>query len=262
MEPGDLESLERAVRLLENPGFAARLANYAGVPLEALFKRLPQSATNAVRHSVSVALERCLDVALLRFDKGSRVLRSKNMSKLAVAATGATAGAFGIAALALELPITTAVMLRAIAEIGRTEGEDVRSPEGRVNCLQVLALGGPAEGDDQSEIGYFAARAALAQEVSAAIQYLNAAGSRESAPVLVRLLEAVSARFGIVVSEKAAAGAVPAIGALGAATINVLFMDHYQGMARGHFAIRRLERKYGESVVKQHYTKIVEQQRR
>jgi hypothetical protein len=258
LDPADLDALGRAVKLLENPGLAARLANYAGVPLEALFKRLPASAGNAVRQSVSVALERCLDMALYRIDGGFRFLRSTRMSKVAVAASGAAAGAFGIAALAAELPVTTALMLRSIAQIARAEGEDVTSPEGRVNCLEVLALGGHAGEDDQAEIGYFAVRAALAQEVTAAIRFLNTASARESAPVLIRLLESIGARFGIVVSEKAAAGAIPAIGALGSATVNVLFMDHFQGMAKGHFAIRRLERKYGAEVVKYHYSRLLE----
>ena len=50
-----------------------------------------------------------------------------------------------------------------------------------------------------------------------------------------------------------AAQAVPVIGAAGGALINTLFMDHFQDMAHGHFTVRRLERKYGEEVVKLAY---------
>ena len=53
--------------------------------------------------------------------------------------------------------------------------------------------------------------------------------------------------------EKAAAQAVPAIGAAGGAIINTLFIDHFQDMARGHFIIRRLERKYGKEAVEATY---------
>ena len=32
--------------------------------------------------------------------------------------------------------------------------------------------------------------------------------------------------------------------------MNVIFIDHFQGVARGHFIVRRLERKYGEVAVR------------
>ena len=47
------------------------------------------------------------------------------------------------------------------------------------------------------------------------------------------------------------------IGALGGATINLLFVDHFQEVARGHFTVRRLERKYGKEKVKEEYIKIL-----
>lgn len=254
----DLEALRRAVRRLESPGFIARVADYAGVPVEALLKRLPGGATNAIRQSVTAALGRCMDAALFGFNRENwKFFKSESFSKAAVAVTGAGAGAFGLAALAVELPLTTSLMLRSIAEIAREEGEHVQSPEGRVACLEVLALGGRSTADDQAEIGYFAVRAALAQEVSAAVRFLSTAADREAAPVIIRLLEAVAARFGIVVSEKAAAGAIPVIGAIGAATVNTLFMDHFQQMAHGHFAIRRLERQHGPETIRREYERCL-----
>lgn len=254
MTQADLDALKQAVKRLETPGFVARLADYVGVPVEAVLRRLPSAATQAIRQSVTTALGRCMDAALLGFDDAKwRVFRSESFAKAAVAVTGAGAGAFGLAALAVELPVTTSVMLRSIAEIARAEGEDVRSPEGRVACLEVLALGGRSSADDDAEIGYFAVRAALAQEVTAAIRFLNTVSDREAAPVLIRLIESIGARFGIVVSEKAAAGAIPVIGAVGGATINTLFMRHYQDMAHGHFTVRRLERQYGAEAVRREY---------
>jgi len=58
----------------------------------------------------------------------------------------------------------------------------------------------------------------------------------------VRLVTRIASRFGVVVSEKAAAEAVPILGAAGGATINLLFINHFQSMARGHFIVRSLER--------------------
>ncbi|MDH3252238.1 MAG: EcsC family protein, partial [Ignavibacteria bacterium] len=41
-------------------------------------------------------------------------------------------------------------------------------------------------------------------------------------------------------------------------TINLVFMSHFQDMARGHFTIRRLERSYGENLVRQEYERLRE----
>ena len=75
----------------------------------------------------------------------------------------------------------------------------------------------------------------------------------EGAPALVRLVIQIAERFSIQVSEKAAAQAIPAIGAAGGAIVNTLFIDHFQDMARGHFIVRRLEKKYGKEVVEEAY---------
>jgi hypothetical protein len=39
-------------------------------------------------------------------------------------------------------------------------------------------------------------------------------------------------------------------------TVNYAFIDHFQDVARGHFAIRRLERAYGKETVRAHYERI------
>jgi hypothetical protein len=74
--------------------------------------------------------------------------------------------------------------------------------------------------------------------------------------VLVRLISQIAARFGVIVTEKLAAQAVPVIGAFGGAAVNAAFADHFQAMARGHFTVRRLERHYGHEVVRFEYERI------
>ena len=69
----------------------------------------------------------------------------------------------------------------------------------------------------------------------------------------MRLITQIATRFSIPVTEKAAAQAVPIIGAAGGALINTLFIDHFQDTARGHFVVRRLERIYGKSLVRTAY---------
>jgi hypothetical protein len=121
----------------------------------------------------------------------------------------------------------------------------------------VFALGGASKSDDAAETGYFAVRAALAKAVSEAAEYLAANTlAQEGAPLLVRLIALISARFQIQVSEKVAAQTVPIIGAAGGAAINLLFIDHFQDMSRGHFTVRRLERIYGSDAVQAAYKRI------
>jgi hypothetical protein len=177
--------------------------------------------------------------------------------RILVTITGAAGGAFGLPALVIELPISTTIMLRSIADIARSEGERIRLPDGMLACLEVFALGGRARSDDAAEVGYFAIRAALARTVSEAAQYLAERGvAEEGAPVIVRFITQVASRFGVVVSDKMAAQAVPILGAAGGAVINLLFIDHFQDMARGHFIVRRLERIYGAEVVRAEYERL------
>ena len=148
-------------------------------------------------------------------------------------------------------------MLRSIADIARSEGEVIDTPEAKFACLEVFALGGPGKGDDAAESGYYAVRAALAQSVTNAATFISKKGlTREGSPAMVRLIVQIAERFSIQVSEKAAAQAVPAIGAAGGALINTLFIDHFQDMARGHFIVRRLERKYGKEIVEAAYKTV------
>jgi EcsC family protein len=252
----DAEALRYAKSLLEHPSLAAKITSVLGTPIEKGFALLPTKWAEVVNNATRAALERALNVALLTVgDTGSRAA-SNRVHKLAVAATGAAGGFFGLPALAVELPVSTTAILRSIADIARSEGERLTTPEAKLACLEVFAFGGPSTGDDATTTGYFATRAALGRAVSEAAQHMAQKGAvRESAPVLVRLITQVAYRFGITVSEKLAAQAVPMVGAVGGALINSLFLDHFQGMARGHFIIRRLERTYGPKLVKQEYDK-------
>lgn len=176
---------------------------------------------------------------------------------MVAAATGAAGGAFGISALAIELPISTAVILRSIAAIAAAEGENPRHLETKLDCLQVFAFGSQKTSkDNATESGYFATRAAMAKAVSEAATYLAKKGlTKASAPALVRLVALIGSRFGIVVSQKAAAQMIPILGAAGGATINALFIEHYQQMAMGHFIVRRLEKIHGAEPVRLAYEK-------
>jgi hypothetical protein len=150
-------------------------------------------------------------------------------------------------------------MLRSIADVARSEGELIRTPATRLACIEVFALGGRTTSDDASESAYFVTRSAIAAQMREAAAYLSRKGAtKEAVPALVKLLTTVLTRFNIQVEEKVLLQAIPVVGAVGGAVINVMFIDHFQDMARGHFIVRRLERKYSPEIVEHWYRKIAE----
>lgn len=258
MSSSDLSSLERAVVALEHPSLAARLANMAGRPIEFIGQALPAPAAQAIATATARALDVALNVALRTMQRAPQP-GSPLLHKALAMASGAAGGAFGFAALPVELPVSTTIMLRSIADIAQSEGEDLADPDTALACMQVFALGGRGGVADASESGYFAARAMLAKSVSEAARYLAERGIvEEGAPVLVRFLAQIASRFGVVVTQKVAAQAVPVVGALGGAAVNYAFIAHFQDVARGHFTVRRLERRYGKDVVRREYERLAQ----
>ena len=250
----DREALRYAKNLLENPGLAAKITNVIGVPIEKGFELLPEKWAEVVSGATRKSLETALHVAMVTLADKPQAKSWEILHKLAVAATGAGGGAFGLAGIPVELPLSTTIMLRSIADIARSEGERLGAPEAKLACLEVFALGGRKRSDDATESAYFMVRSQLAKSVSDAAKHMAEKGLIEQgAPAIVRLVKQLASRFGVNVSEKLAAQAVPAIGAIGGAVINVLFIDHFQDMARGHFIMRRLERTYTIELVREEY---------
>ena len=260
LSSAEMSDLKRARALLEKPGLAAKLTSMLGSPVERGLKMLPSSWQKGVHKATEAALMKALDMAVTSLGEKSvgSSRSSERFHKFAAAASGAAGGAFGIAALSWELPVSTTVMLRSIAAIAASEGENPRHLDTKLACLTVFALGSTRDKrDNAAESGYFAARAALATAVSEAAKHLAQKGlAKSGTPALLRLVALIGARFGVVVSEKAAAQAIPILGAAGGAMINTVFIGHYQDMARGHFIVRRLEKIHGADPVRQAYEKL------
>lgn len=251
----DRADLARAKALLESPGLAIQLSNYVGAPMEYLLaKKLPGAARTLINRAARRAVEAGYRAAAGTMREGAVGARASNrLHKLAVAGTGAVGGFFGLPGLLVELPLTTAAMLRSIADIARSEGESPAHEGTRLACIEVLALGGRSPGDDAAEAGYFASRAALAQQVTAASRYVASSLGSGAAPAVVRAINAIASRFSIPVTQKALAQAAPLIGAASGAALNLVFISHFQDMARGHFIVRRLERAHGPALVRSLY---------
>ena len=254
LSSSEIEDLKVAKNILEHPGLAAKISAIVGSPIEKGFAMLPKKWNLVVNDATRKSIETALNVALWTMDHSKAESPSNWWHKLAAGTTGAAGGAFGLPALAIELPVSTTIMLRSIADIARSEGENLGTPDARLQCIQVLALGGRSKNDDAAETAYFTARAAMAKAVSDAAAHLAKKGfSDKGAPAIVRLITQIASRFSMVVSEKAAAQAVPIVGAFGGAIINTLFIDHFQDMGKGHFIVRRLERLHDPKEVRRMY---------
>jgi hypothetical protein len=257
MEEKDLETLASATQHLEHPSLAVRLSSVLGTPIEIGLKLLPRIVYKKAYAAAHVAISKALRTAVssLQYDRKSP--SQDSFYQALAGGSGAVGGLFGIYSLPFELGISTTIMLRSIAEIARSQGENIHAPETQLACLEVFALGGTAESDDAADTGYYGIRLALAWPVTHAAHHIARHGlGAKGAPVLATLIQTISSRFNIAVSQKLAAQAVPLIGAAGAATVNVLFMQHFQEMAHGHFTVRRLERKYGKELVRANYETI------
>ena len=255
LSPEDEAALADAVRALEGTSFAANLSGLVGRQLGFAGDLLPARITEVANRAAGSALRLALRGALKSLSGEERPPQNR-LHLAAVAATGAIGGAFGLATLPVELPLSTTLILRSVADIARAAGEDMDDPEAALTCLEVFALG-PDKDTALGESSYFAVRALLAKSVTEAARHIMTRGvADEAAPVLSRLLGQIASRFGLVVSQKFVAQAVPVIGAVTGAGINAAFMDHYQRLARGHFAVRRLERVYGADVVRAAYERL------
>jgi hypothetical protein len=257
LSPRHREHLQRAVDLLENQNFAARLADYAGQPVDRMLRMMPKAASRRLNRVIEAAILNCLNLAISSIEPKAKHPPARRLTSLLAGINGGVSGFFGFAALPLELPLTTTLMLRAIADTARHQGEDLSQLDARLACVEVFALG-TRSSQRRLDVGYYASRALLSKLAGQASTYLVERSTvSTSTPVVNSLVSEIASRFGVIVSERFAAGALPVLGAVGGATVNVIFMNHFQRIAQGHFTVRRLERVYGPALVRQHYEDLL-----
>lgn len=292
MSVEDQHVLEQAVELLELQTFADRATAFIGRPMDKAIRTIPDRYQRKLTDAVNAALSKAFDWVLLTVDSSKKASKSRDLAhKLASAGIGAASGFVGGWAFLAELPLSTMVLLRTIADIARSEGEDLSDAAARLACVEVLALDAGAGRDKHRGISeYYVLRKSVAKAVAEGATHAAKAaayatigqtaveigrgasahmvrqasvevaaalatdvGSADGVMALGHLLTVVSRRFGVVVSEEFVAGMLPVIGAVGGATVNYAFTDHFQRLARGHFTVRRLERVYGGDMVAAEY---------
>lgn len=250
----DHAQLARARAVLTGPSLIARMSALVGRPSAALVDRLPESARHALMSAASLSLDKAFVAARASLGADSRADQVWLHRGLA-ATSGAVGGLFGLSATLLELPVSTVIMMRAIAAKARAQGEDLQDPDAVCACLEVFALGSAPQGNgDGDALSYFALRSALANSVADAARAVGQnAAAAYGGPAVSALIHQVARYFGVAVSHKAAATLLPIVGAVGGAGVNVLFTEHLQTTAEAHFTLRRLERRHGAAAVRHYF---------
>jgi hypothetical protein len=247
---------EAAVVMADSRGLLLRLTALFGRRIEGVRRRLSKAgdrfggeAWGALTQKAQDAVEDVLwnsfgaaSAGLMAVPVPLRPRRARgNLShRLAAAGSGVASGFVGLPGMFVDIPFTTMMILRSIAEVARDCGEDLSAEATRRACLEVLAFGGPEQNDDETEIGYWVTRVGM------------------NHMAMNMLIKSAAGRFGIVLSEKFLAQAVPVAGALAGGALNYAFTDYYQKMALVHFTIRALETRTGEpALVRGVFSKMV-----
>lgn len=257
----ELQQLKQAKYNLEHISFMMKLFNKIGTPLESGMKLVPQKYQNKMHNGIQKALSLAVKANLKTMKTGKTLTSSNTIYKAVAGASGAAGGFFGVVGFTGDLVLSTKFMMRSILDIARSQGEDIQDIETQLACLEVFALGGFTPEDDQLETSYYALRAALHTTLNKAGAYIAENGttkiaetlSKRAATPIANFINQIASRYSIQVGEKFAAQAVPVIGAAAGASINILFITHFQKMAAAHFFLRKLERKHGKEYIRKVY---------
>lgn len=255
----DVALIRKSKKNLDEVTFVMRAFNTIGTPIDSGIQMLPKNMQQKLQEAIHKALLLALKANLKTLKKNKLGQSSADLAyKLVASASGAAGGFFGVAGFTADLLISTKFMMRSIMDIARSQGEDVHDPEVQLNCLQVFALSGNSPDDDSLDTSYYATRAALRTAINQAGVYIAENGTKklieaiaaQTASPMAKLINLIASRYSVQVTEKFAAQAIPVIGAAAGASLNLIFMTHFQKIATAHFSIRRLERKYDVGTVK------------
>lgn len=259
----DYNLLSNAKSTMENVGLIMHGLNNAGGVIEKGVTLIPEKQQKWIGTKVNSVLMSVVSANLKTISKEKVDTKPLNKTyKAVVFASGAGLGFFGAVGFGADLMVSTKFMIRSIMDIARSKGENINEIETQLACLEVLALGGKSKNDDGLNTSYYATRMALKASIKEASSYVAKNGSAEIIEKLllssafIRFISQIASRFGVQVTEKFVAEAIPIAGAVGGGAINLIFMHHFQKMAEAHFTIRQLERKYGEDLIREKYNEI------
>ncbi|MCB2115332.1 MAG: EcsC family protein [Rhodobacteraceae bacterium] len=205
----------------------------AGSQAENMLEKLPDSAKDAIEK----ATERALELAYRGAEVAGRSPRAPDLGRhghtVAATLSGAAGGFGGLASAVVEVPVTVSILFAAIQKAAKAEGFDPADPEIRRECLMVFAAGDPMDAsDDGVNTSFLMSRTVI------------------TGASLHRLIASVAPRLASVLTEKLAAQALPVLGSVAGAGINLAFARYYRELAEVRFALLRLARAHGEEAVR------------
>ena len=155
----------------------SKLLNSLGGSAETLLDQLP----DPVRQGLTGATEQALRFAMHAAEGSRRAVPDQQpwVNTALTTAMGAAGGLGGMSTALMELPATTAMLLRSIQGAAAREGFDPSEDGVKFDCIQVLSAAGPMANDDGADLGFFSVRLTL---TGPAMQRVIAA----VAPALVR----------------------------------------------------------------------------
>ncbi|MEO1109570.1 MAG: EcsC family protein [Pseudomonadota bacterium] len=201
-------------------GAGVRLLNALGGSAESLIDQLPEP----VRQGLTGATKSALWLAIQAAQGSRRAVPDQEpwVNTAVTTAMGAAGGIGGLSTSLVELPATTAMLLRSIQGAAAREGFDPAEENVKFDCVRVLSAAGPLSYDVGADLGFFSVRLTL------------------TGPAMQRLIAAVAPRLSIVLGQKLAAQSVPLLGALAGGGTNYIYTRYYQQIAHVHFGLRRL----------------------
>ncbi len=201
-------------------GAGVKLLNALGGSAESLLDQLPEPLRDGLAGATEQALWMAMQAA-----QGSRQVvpdQAPWVNTAVTTAMGAAGGLGGLSTALVELPATTAMLLRSIQGAAAREGFDPAEENVKFDCVQVLAAAGPLSHDDGADLGFFSVRLTL------------------TGPAMHKLIAAVAPKLSVVLGQKLAAQSVPVLGALAGGGTNYIYTRYYQQIAHVHFGLRRL----------------------
>lgn len=262
----DEEKLIREARLFfETPHALKNMSEALGQPLTSIQKKLPEAVQRALSRLSEKALFRALKLALKTVPKqasrspenipplSTLVRPQKTMATV----SGLVGGFWGFPGLVVEIPTTTVIIMNSIAKTAHEFGEDLNDPDTQLECLYIFGMDAPGRMVNSTESAYYSSRIAFAGLIKNAAANFSkgAVTSLGLNPVIRSLLSKVASRYQLRLGQKFLSQTAPVIGALGGATLNYVFMQHYEKAAYFHFGMRHLERKHGAEQVQKFFMK-------
>lgn len=217
-----------ALRYRRANGPVMAVVNRLGGTLEKQLALIPE----VYRHQLDRIVARALHASYSVARQGTRLPDMGNRGPMmAAVASGVVGGAGGLPTALAELPVTITVILHAIQSAARDAGYDPTDPSVRAECIAVFGAGSPLSEDDGVNTGFLSARLTL------------------TGPAVQRVIATVAPKLATAMGQKLAAQAVPVLGAVTGAALNVAFLNYYTEVARVRFALMRLAETHGAEAV-------------